>query len=426
MIRQQAGTGLGIVGDGKGWSGGSTRPDGEASQPQKIKENRPKVWLEISLQKRVLGKITLELFGDVVPKTVENFRCLCTGERGVSAVSGKALHYKGSRFHRIIPGKVIQGGDFQNGNGTGGDSIYNQDDDGTFPCENFKVKHDRPGLISMAHKRGEADKNCSQFFFTSKAEPKLDGKHVVFGRVIEGISLVSKLESVGTRHGEPLFEAVISDCGELDSEAMKLRKRKFGEEEPLPSGWKRKESRSQPGLFYFQHVDGHKQFERPTSRSKDPLVHAAALEKRRKEKAQREGVAALPTRAVEKGEARVWHILKRHRDFFGKPATSWRQKEITWSKKEAKEALIALKNKLFNVGYGGGKEAMKLKFENYARLESDDNVSAKVGGDLGPITKKKKLFGGYELAKIAFELKVGDVGDVVETTEGCHLVARFE
>lgn len=424
--RQQAGIGLGIVGDGKGWSGGATRPDNEASQPQRIKENRPKVWLEISLQQRVLGKITLELFGDVVPKTVENFRCLCTGERGVSAVSGKPLRYKGSRFHRIIPGKVVQGGDFVHGNGTGGDSIYNQDDDGTFPSENFKLKHDRPGLVSMAHLKHEEGKNGSQFFFTSKPEPKLDGKHVVFGRVIEGISLVSKLESTGTRHGEPLFEATISDCGELESEAMKIRKRKFGHEDALQPGWEKKESRSKPGLFYYQHADGPTQFERPTSRGKDPLAAASEVKKRRAEEAFKKDEDALPVRAVQKGEARVWHILKRHRDFFGKPGTSWRQKDITWSKNEAKAALLKLKDKLFNVGYGGGQQALQRKFENYARLESDDEVSAKVGGDLGPVTKKKKLFGGYEIAKVAFELKIGTVSDVIETTEGCHLVARFE
>eukprot|EP00434_Breviolum_minutum_P015386 symbB.v1.2.013557.t4/scaffold952.1/size217748/15 len=241
-ITQSAGTGLGIVGDGKGWSGGSTRPDGEANQPQSIKEKRPKIFLEVELHKRQLGRVVLELFGDVVPKTVENFRCLCTGERGISAVSGKPLSFKGSRFHKIIPGKTIQGGDITKGDGSGGDSIYNQDGDGTFASENFKLKHDRPGLVSMAHKRGEEGKNCSQFFFTSKAEPKLDGKHVVFGRVIEGIDKLSKLESMGTKGGTPLFEAVISDCGELESEALRTRKRKL-EELPLPPGWTKKESR---------------------------------------------------------------------------------------------------------------------------------------------------------------------------------------
>ncbi|CAE8705788.1 unnamed protein product, partial [Polarella glacialis] len=240
---QQAGTGLGIVGDGKGWSGGSTRPDGEASQPAAIKDKRPKCWLEVTLNGKKLGKITIELFGDVTPKTVENFRCLCTGEKGISAITGKPLHFKGSKFHKIIAGKIVQGGDITKGNGTGGVSIYNQDGDGSFPSENFKMKHDRPGLISMAHKNYEEGMNCSQFFFTSKAEPKLDGKHVCFGRVIEGIDLVGKLESTGTKGGQPLFESFISDSGEASSAATEFRKRK-GIEDPLPKGWEKKESRS--------------------------------------------------------------------------------------------------------------------------------------------------------------------------------------
>lgn len=325
-IVQQAGIGLGIVGDGKGWSGGATRSDGEASQPQRIKEARPKIFLEITIHNRKLGQIVVELFGDVVPKTVENFRCLCTGEKGVSPVCGKPLHYKGCRFHKIVPGRVMQGGDIVHGSGKGGNSIYNHGGDGTFPEESFKLKHDRPGLLSMAPQANETGKIGSQFFITSKAHPSYDGKCVVFGRVIQGMDLVSKLESVGTQSGKPLFEAVISDCGEIESEATKTRKRKSVDEEPLPPGWERKESRSKPGLFYYQHEDGYTQFERPSSRSKDPLAAMAELSKRRRAEADK--AKELPVRAVRKGEARIWHILKKHRDFFGKPASSWRQKEI--------------------------------------------------------------------------------------------------
>jgi cyclophilin family peptidyl-prolyl cis-trans isomerase len=427
-IKQQAGIGLGICGDHKGWSGGSTRTDGEASQPQALKEKRPKVFLEIELHKRKLGRIVLELFGDVVPVTVENFRCLCTGEKGASAVSGKPLHYKGCRFHKIIPGKFVQGGDIVHGNGRGGDSIYNQDGDACFPDESFKLKHDRPALISMSHRNGEAGKNASQFFFTSAAAPKLDGKHVVFGRIIQGVDILSKLESSGTPSGKPLFESIISDCGEIESEAMKTRKRKF-KEEPLPPGWEEKESRNKPGLKYYVHESGATQFERPTTRARDPLAVMAENAKVRRLEAEREkknNLEALPTRAVEKGERRIWHILKKHKDFFGKPASSWRQKEITWSQKDAKAALLKIRDKLENIGYGGGPEALQRKFENYARLESDDDISAKAGGDLGPITKRKVLFGGPELAKAAFELEQGKMADIVSTKEGVHLVARFE
>mmetsp|Transcript_29119 Transcript_29119/g.83478 ORF Transcript_29119/g.83478 Transcript_29119/m.83478 type:complete len:428 (-) Transcript_29119:127-1410(-) len=424
-IVQQSGIGLGIVGDGKGWSGGATRPDSEANQPQAIKVKRPKVYLEITIDTRPLGRIVLELFGDVVPKTVESFRCLCTGERGLSAVSGKPLHFKDSVFHKIVPGKFIQGGDISKGNGSGGESIYNPDGDGTFADENFKLKHDRPGLLSMAHRNGEPGQNCSQFFITSVALPRLDGKHVVFGRVIDGLGKLSKLESVGTPSGKPLFKAFITDCGELESEAMKARHHKGDQNAALPPGWERRESRSKPGLFYYQHESGQTQFEVPSSRARDPLTAATELAKRRRLDAERAEASSLPTRAVRHGEVRAWHILKKHRDFFGKPATSWRQKEISWSKKEAKTALEKLKDKLVNVGIGGGTQALQRKFENYARLESDDDMSAKVGGDLGPIMKKRKLFGGLEIAKAASEMEVGDIS-IVDSGEGCHLVARFE
>eukprot|EP00929_Paragymnodinium_shiwhaense_P106748 TRINITY_DN723_c0_g1_i1.p1 TRINITY_DN723_c0_g1~~TRINITY_DN723_c0_g1_i1.p1 ORF type:complete len:431 (-),score=138.56 TRINITY_DN723_c0_g1_i1:154-1446(-) len=430
MIVQQSGTGLGIVGDGKGWSGGATRSDGEANQSQRIKENRPKVWLEVELSKRKLGRITLELFGDIAPRTVENFRCLCTGERGVGAVSGKPLHYKGSIFHKIIPGKYLVGGDTTKGNGQGGESIYNQDGDGTFPDENFKHKHDRPGLISMAHKGGEEGLNCSQFFFTTKPQPKLDGKNCVFGRIITGMDLLTKIESVGSQSGKPQFEVVIVDCGEMESEAMKKRKRKEGDD-PLPPGWQKKESRSKPGLFYYVHEGGYTQFERPSSRCKDPLTAMAEVAKRRRQEV--EDGKKLTERACSSSEVRVWHILKKHKDFFGKSGSSWRQKNITWSKKEAKVYLEKMRDKLFNVAYGGGMQGLKKKFENLARQESDDEVSAKMGGDLGPVTKKAKLFGGYQIVNCGFKLEVkGEDAtvalsrEIIETDAGCHLVARFE
>lgn len=421
MITQQSGIGLGIVGDGKGWSGGATRSDGEANQNRQTKEKRPQVFLEISIDKRSLGRITFELFGDLVPQTVENFRALCTGERGVSAVSGKPLHYKGCNFHKITPGKAIQGGDIVKGNGSGGDSIYNQDGDACFDNENFKLKHDRPGLLSMAHKGSEAGKNCSQFFITTQALPRLDGKHVVFGRIIDGLGKISKLESIGSAHGKPMFECLITDCGELESEALKTRKRKFGDDpDKLLDGWEKKESRSKPGLHYYVHAEsGLTQFEVPSVRGQEVLT-------KRWKAAMDDKVQPLPVRAVRAGEVRVFHILKKHKDFFGKPASSWRQKQISWSQKEAKAALEKIRLKLMCVSVGGGQGALQTKFENYARQESDDDVSAKVGGDLGPIVKKTKLFGGGEIVKVAFELEIGDLSEVVSTKEGVHLVGRFE
>ena len=146
------------------------------------------------------------------PKTSENFRALCTGELGAGS-SGKPLHFKGSPFHRIIPGFMAQGGDFTMGNGTGGESIYGK----KFKDENFIHKHTKRGILSMAN--AGPGTNGSQFFLCFKATPHLDGRHVVFGEVVEGMDVLDKLEAVGTRPGPPTSPVKIADCGELKAEA---------------------------------------------------------------------------------------------------------------------------------------------------------------------------------------------------------------
>merc|ERR1719324_217903 len=170
-----------------------------------------KVFFDISIGGEKAGRITFGLYGNTVPKTAENFRALTTGEKGMGK-AGKALHYKGSGFHRVIPQFMLQGGDFTQGNGRGGESIYGA----KFADENFKFKHTGAGLLSMAN--AGPGTNGSQFFITTVATPWLDGRHVVFGRVLEGMDVVKAVEAVGSRSGNVSKEVTITDSGQLPME----------------------------------------------------------------------------------------------------------------------------------------------------------------------------------------------------------------
>ncbi|KAG7530080.1 Cyclophilin-like domain superfamily [Arabidopsis thaliana x Arabidopsis arenosa] len=172
------------------------------------KKKNPNVFLDVSIGGDPVQRIVIELFSDVVPKTAENFRALCTGEAGVGKATGKPLHFKGSSFHRVIKGFMAQGGDFSSGNGTGGESIYG----GKFSDENFRLDHDGAGVLSMAN--CGPNTNGSQFFILFKRQPHLDGKHVVFGKVVEGMGVIKKMELVGTSDGKPTSPVKIIDCGE--------------------------------------------------------------------------------------------------------------------------------------------------------------------------------------------------------------------
>ncbi|GAA0168828.1 hypothetical protein Leryth_005284 [Lithospermum erythrorhizon] len=168
----------------------------------------PRVFFDITVGGQPAGRVVIELFADTTPRTAENFRALCTGEKGVGK-SGKPLHYKGSTFHRVIPEFMCQGGDFTAGNGTGGESIYGA----KFADENFIKKHTGPGILSMAN--SGPNTNGSQFFICTEKTEWLDGKHVVFGQVVEGMDVIRAVEKVGSSSGRTSKPVVIADCGQL-------------------------------------------------------------------------------------------------------------------------------------------------------------------------------------------------------------------
>eukprot|EP00927_Polykrikos_kofoidii_P014424 TRINITY_DN16311_c0_g2_i1.p1 TRINITY_DN16311_c0_g2~~TRINITY_DN16311_c0_g2_i1.p1 ORF type:complete len:221 (+),score=31.08 TRINITY_DN16311_c0_g2_i1:56-718(+) len=186
----------------------ATSPATTPPVPAAGASTNPKVIFDMSVAGKDVGRITLELRADVCPKTAENFRCLCTGENGVGK-AGKPLHFLGSAFHRVIPDFMCQGGDFTTQDGTGGESIYG----GTFADENFILKHSTPGTLSMAN--SGKDTNTSQFFLCTKAASWLDGKHVVFGHVTEGMDVLQKIEKLGSVSGKTSQPVTIAWCGQI-------------------------------------------------------------------------------------------------------------------------------------------------------------------------------------------------------------------
>uniref|UniRef100_A0A7N2RDU1 Peptidyl-prolyl cis-trans isomerase n=1 Tax=Quercus lobata TaxID=97700 RepID=A0A7N2RDU1_QUELO len=197
-----------------------SNPKKSEEKAEEVPEITHRVYFDVDIEEQRQGRIMIGLYGQVVPKTVENFRALCTGiwglltcftgEKGEGA-HGKKLHYKGTPFHRIVSGFVIQGGDIVHGDGRGFVSIYGG---GTFPDENFKIKHSHAGVVSMVN--SGPDSNGSQFFITTVKASWLDGEHVVFGKVIQGMDTVFAIEGgAGTYSGKPRKKVVIADSGEI-------------------------------------------------------------------------------------------------------------------------------------------------------------------------------------------------------------------
>jgi len=275
---------------------------------------RPQVFFDVAIDGAPSGRIVCELYSDVVPRTVENFKSLCTGIRGQGR-RGFPLHYRGSPFHRIIPNFMIQGGDITHGDGTGGESIYGQ----TFADENLNLKHTVPGILSMAN--SGKDTNGSQFFICTRTCPHLDGKHVVFGRVLDGLDVVERIEACGSSEGKPSKVVVIDDCGEL-------------------KGGKRVDVGAE---------------ERPTKRKR---------------------AADAPS------QVHVIHILKKHAG--SKVPTCRRGQPVKCTKSRAQMQLANMRRRFTMAASSGGSGALERAFVEAAR-EHSDCESAKKGGDLGTV-----------------------------------------
>ena len=221
---------LGIGYSGEIWHPGWELVRNRALWRARTRRDNPRCWLKLVVDpppgappaaEAEVPLIEIELYADVVPRTAENFRCLCTGERGTCSTFGAPpLHFKGNVSHRIVPGNILQAGDITSGDGKGGESIYGR----KFADEGFSGragKHLSKGLLSMAN--SGRNSNGSQFFITLDALPHLDGKHVVFGRVLSGMEYVEAVVgAVGTNGGTPTRRVTISDCGQLASESGTL------------------------------------------------------------------------------------------------------------------------------------------------------------------------------------------------------------
>eukprot|EP00927_Polykrikos_kofoidii_P028088 TRINITY_DN24586_c0_g1_i2.p1 TRINITY_DN24586_c0_g1~~TRINITY_DN24586_c0_g1_i2.p1 ORF type:complete len:680 (+),score=108.15 TRINITY_DN24586_c0_g1_i2:79-2118(+) len=404
----------------------SVRPDfypfQSASSLHHVRKNlNPLVFLEIAADDVSVGRIEFELFADVVPQTAENFRCLCTGERGCSDGSKRRLAFLDSSFHRIIPGFMCQGGDFENADGTGGESIYGP----KFGDENFKKKHTK-GCLSMAN--SGPNTNGSQFFICTSATPHLDGKHVVFGEVVAGFEVVQKMEDFGSRSGRTSRKVRIVDCGMVDLGVSQAAKRQrlidvapasrlayeHHVEEALPGGLLGllklrdeslggDDSLSKRDSSYIA-AGGGGLLQPSQERTAGGIIGAHAY--------------ASGSRSIEpkfEEEIHALHILRKHAG--SRKPKCRRGAQINCSRQEAQEYLEEIGMQL--IGLPPGPE-LRRQFAAMALTESDC-ASASKGGDIGCFGrgKRQKAF-----EEAAFALKVYEMSDIVHTDSGVHLILR--
>jgi len=328
--------------------------------------SRPHVFLDIGIDGKPAGRIECELFSDTVPRTAENFRALCTGEKGQGTL-GKDMHFKNCPFHRIIPNYVIHGGDIVKGNGSSGESIYGE----KFDDESFDLKHDKPGLLSMANP-GRPNCNSSQFFIVSRPQPSMDNQYVVFGRVTKGMDVVHRIESCGT-----------SEKGEVRTE-VKNRMDELVAFRPRRSAYI-----MDSGEFAREEVAGG----------------ALALEDN--------GPAPKRLKVSKNAEeVTLFHLLKKHKDC-REPKTC-RGLAATCTKGKAKVQVANLRKRLMAAA------SAAQEFVDLAR-EHSDSPSAQRGGDLGLVLKGTLE---AELEDAAFALGPGQLSEVIETHEGIHLFLR--
>ncbi|XP_071590664.1 NK-tumor recognition protein isoform X1 [Heliangelus exortis] len=244
-------------------------------------QDRPQCFFEIEINREPVGRIMFQLFSDICPKTCKNFLCLCSGEKGIGKTTGKKLCYKGTTFHRVVKNFMIQGGDFSEGNGKGGESIYG----GYFKDENFILKHDRAFLLSMAN-RGKHT-NGSQFFITTKPAPHLDGVHVVFGLVISGFEVIEQIENLKTdTASRPYADVRVIDCGVLVTKSAKdalEKKKKVCSESEASS-----ESSSSASSSSETSSESEAENERSRRRKRKRRTKTKQSRKRRKEERKKE------------------------------------------------------------------------------------------------------------------------------------------